>query len=198
MTSMKRSDCLYGAMIGVAVAAMIATTGLATEPLVESSAPSDGISGEMPPTALPEPELAPLSLDLRVAGTALKPRGSDVEHTPSGGGGCFYVSGGNDYRIFNVPLVLPQGAVVNVVRMYYDDTSASDSIGWFTVYDLYGDIVDEFSVTSSGSSGNGYNNTGTIDHQVDYGSHSYVLNWRSAVTGSAMQLCGFRVFYDMP
>jgi hypothetical protein len=161
------------------------------EPTVEIEA-----AVEEPAPAAEAPQ--PSTHDLRVAGTALKPRGSDVEHTPSGGGGCFYVSGGNDFRVFNVPLVLPQGAVVNNVRMYYDDTSASDSIGWFTVYDLYGSIVDEFFVRSSGSSGNGFRDTGTIDHQVDYGSHSYALNWRSEVTGSGMQLCGFRVFYFDP
>lgn len=94
--------------------------------------------------------------------------------------------------------MLPQGAVVETLRMYYNDTSASNSSAWFTVYDLYGSIVEEWSVSTTGSTGNGFNDSATIDHTVDYSTYSYLLNWRPVVTGSTMQLCGFRIFYTPP
>jgi len=82
--------------------------------------------------------------------------------------------------------------------MYYADTSASNSTGWFTVYDLYGEIVEEYSVASVGDTGNSFNDSAPIDHLIDPSLYSYVLNWRPAVAGATMQLCGFRVFYNPP
>jgi hypothetical protein len=42
--------------------------------------------------------------DLRVPGTALKRRASDVDYVPTGGGGCFYASAGSSYTVFNTGL----------------------------------------------------------------------------------------------
>jgi hypothetical protein len=136
--------------------------------------------------------------DFRVPGTALKRRGSDVDYIPTAGGGCFYASAGNSARVFNTGLYLPQGSNVLAVRMYYNDTSSSNSTAWFTVYDLYGNLVDEWSVGSIGDTGNGFNDTMEISHTIDYLSYSYALNWRPYELGSDMQLCGFRIFYEPP
>jgi hypothetical protein len=136
--------------------------------------------------------------DFRVPGTALKRRGSDVDYIPTAGGGCFYASAGSSYRVFNTGLYLPQGSNVLAVRMYYDDTSSSDSRGWFSVYDLYGNLVQEWGVDSIGDTGNGFNDTVEISHTIDYLSYSYALNWRPYDLGSDTQLCGFRIFYEPP
>jgi hypothetical protein len=136
--------------------------------------------------------------DFRVPGTALKRRGSDVDYIPTAGGGCFYASAGNSIRVFNTGLYLPQGSNVLAVRMYYDDTSSSDSRGWFSVYDLYGNLVEEWSVDSTGDFGNGFDDTVEISHTIDYLNFSYALNWRPYDLGSDTQLCGFRIFYEPP
>lgn len=112
-------------------------------------------------------------------------------------GGCIYAEN-NAFDAFNTPIWLPQGATVNQLRMYYNDTSASNSTAWFTVYNLYGVTVDEWSVNSSGSSGLGFNDSPVIDHKIDYNLYSYLLNWRPVVAGTTMQLCGFRIFYEAP
>jgi hypothetical protein len=140
--------------------------------------------------------LAALS-NLRIPGTALKPRNSNATYVPTGGGGCFY-STASSYTSFNIGVFLPQGSWVDTVRMYYYDTSATDSSAWFTVYDLYGNIVQEWAVNSSGSSGNGFNDTALISHTVDYSLYSYAINWRPYVLGAGMQNCGFRIFYESP
>ena len=136
--------------------------------------------------------------DFRVPGTALKRRGSDVDYIPTAGGGCFYASAGNSIRVFNTGLYLPQGSNVLAVRMYYNDTSSNDSRGWFSIYDLYGNLVQEWSVDSIGDTGNGFNDTMEISHTIDYLSYSYALNWRPYDLGSDTQLCGFRIFYEPP
>jgi hypothetical protein len=82
--------------------------------------------------------------------------------------------------------------------MYYYDTSGSNTTGWFTIYDLYGSIVEEWSASSSGNSGNSFNDSAQINHTIDYSVYNYVINWRPNVTGSTIQLCGFRVFYTPP
>lgn len=135
---------------------------------------------------------------LRVTGSALKPRDNDVVWQSDSWGGCGYASSGDASTVWNTPLYLPQGATVTMLRMYVDDTSADNCWGWFTVYDLYGEIVAEWGVQSSGTPGEAYFDVDIPDYVIDYGIHSYLLNWRPLDTGSDMQLCGFRVFYTPP
>lgn len=157
------------------------------------------------PYVPPTPELLPAAendakalLSWRVAGTTLRPRSSGASYVPTSGGGCFYLSAGDSFVVFNTTLDLPQGATINTLRMYYTDTSESDSTAWLTVYDLYGTIVQEWGVSSTGNLGNGFSDSALINHVVDYSLYSYVINWRPYVIGNTMQLCGFRVFYEPP
>jgi len=138
---------------------------------------------------------APLSTAyLRVTGSVFKPRSSSVGWAPGAQGGSIYAISGSSGEVWNSPLYLPQGTLIQYVRMYYYDNSASNCRGWFTIYDLYGDVVDEWGVSSSGT-GNSFDDTANINHTIDYGSYSYVLNWRPNQIGSTMMLHGFRVFY---
>ena len=135
---------------------------------------------------------------VRIAGSALKPRESNVEWTGSGGGGAIYASSGSALAVFNVPVYLPQGATVRYFRMYYDDQHATANCSaWFTVYDLYGSVIEEWRVDSS-STGRTYVTTSQLDHTIDYAQYSYVVNWRPYELGSDMQVCGFRIFYQSP
>lgn len=139
--------------------------------------------------------------DFRLPGSALRPRTSSVDYYWGAGGGCIYNSGGNVNEIFNVPLTLPEGATINTVRMYFNDNVAGvNSVGWLSVYDLYGALEQEWVMTSSGQNGPGFGDTGSepIEHVVDYSVYSYALNWRPTVQGTSMQLCGFRVYYEAP
>jgi len=135
--------------------------------------------------------------DLRVTGSAFRPRNSETTYAAGADGGCMYATA-NPSNVWSTPLYLPQGSTVKAVRMYYDDTSATDSRGWFTVYDLYGNRFQEWDVDSGGNSGNGFNDSAAIDHVIDYFSYSYALNWRPNYPGTDMQLCGFRIFYEPP
>lgn len=134
----------------------------------------------------------------RVTGAALKPRENDVSYTVNSSGSCTYVTAGDAFTVWNFAPPLPQGAEVDTLRMYYYDTSGSNTTAWFTIYDLYGGIVDEWSVSSSTNAGNSFNDSAQINHTIDYSVYSYLINWRPVVSGSSMQLCGFRIFYTSP
>ncbi len=135
---------------------------------------------------------------LRIAGSILTPRESNVEWSVGGEGGCLYATTGDRYTWFNTPLYLEQGSTIAYFRMYYDDQNvSSNSSAYLTIYDLYGHIVDEFGVFSSGT-GQNYATTAEIGHIVDYTSYSYVINWSPNSLGSDQQVCGFRIFYQTP
>ena len=134
----------------------------------------------------------------RVTGAALKPRENNVSYSVDINGSCTYVTAGSANTVWNTPVHLPNGSELDTLRMYYYDTSASNTTGWFTIYDLYGAIVEEWSVSSTLNSGNSFNDSAQIDHTIDYGVYNYVINWRPIASGSTLQLCGFRVFYTPP
>ncbi len=196
----------------ILILVLVKGIGWAQEPGTDKEAPLWTSSAEIPegmqvqsppdkPNAidpLDAKEANPYDSELRVAGATLKPRQSDVEWD-CGTGGMVYASSGDYTTVFNVPLYLPQGATVEYLRMYYYDTNSSENcIGWFTVYDLFGSVVEEFHVYSSGDSGNNFTTTSEFSHTIDYSQYSYVLNWRPNELGSDMQLCGFRIFYEAP
>lgn len=173
-----------------------ASTGGASSAPRPQMAPRGGASSaaEVPETDPSYGAAAAPLANLRIAGSALRPRASDVEFMPSPTGGCVYATAGAS-RVWNVPLYLPQGTNVQYLRMYYNDTSSADCSAWLTAYDLYGQVEAEWRVASTGDAGEGYNTSSVISHTIDYTVHSYVINWRPSETGSDMQLCGFRVLY---
>jgi hypothetical protein len=137
---------------------------------------------------------------IRFVGSTLRPRQNNVSYTTNGNGSCVYVTAGSANTVWNLPLALPEGSKVEWLRMYYHDTDGlHNTSGWFTKYDLYGGLVQEWAVDSTGSGGNAYADvlispTETIDYSV----YSYVLNWRPVAVTSTLQLCGFRLFYTAP
>lgn len=135
-----------------------------------------------------------------IAGSTFRPRASTTTWASSGAGGCVYAVA-NPSGIFNVPLSLPQGGRIDYLRLYFYDTSASDSTAWVTYYDGEGGLVDLPTAEGVSSSGNaGYGTTLSIEmlHVVDNANNAYVLNWRPNVTGNTMMLCGMRVAYRLP
>jgi hypothetical protein len=160
-------------------------------PVPEGVTPEDVSPPDVPPSlATPGEAAAPIqtyNAFLRISGAVLKPRESDVDWRGAGGGGCIYASAGNTYAVFNTPVYLPRGSTIKYFRLYYNDTNADvNSNAWFTVYDLYGQIILERSASSSGSSGTSYATSSEFTHTVDYESYSYVVNWRPNELGSDM------------
>lgn len=132
---------------------------------------------------------------INVAGATLVPRASATDWTYPGAG-CISASGAND--VFNIHLGVPNGSRIDYLRIYYYDTSSSNSTAWVTTYNGAGATTDRTSVSSVGNSGYGTQLGPYVGHVVDTANNSYVLNWRSNQTGSTMRLCGLRVAYRIP
>lgn len=142
---------------------------------------------------------ATYNASLRIAGSSLRPRASDVEWAASGSGGCVYAASGDQWEVFNTAVYLPQGSTVKYIRMYFYDSNATyNAYAWFTAYDMDGSIAAEWNVQSTGSAGAGSATSAEFTHVVNYELYSYVVNWRPYELGSDMQLCGFRIYYKTP
>jgi len=144
------------------------------------------------------PSAVQWNTSIRFVGSTLRPRQSGVGYATNGNGSCVYVTSGSATTVWNLPLALPSGAKVQYVRMYYyDNDTGVNSNGWFTKYDLYGGLVDEWAVDSA-NGGNGYRDALiTPTEVINYDSYSYVLNWRPTAITNTLQLCGFRIFYEV-
>lgn len=158
------------------------------EPVAEDDLLSEGVESQATLTSW------------RVLGSTLKPRDSDVVFHTNGSGGCVYVTGGDAYRVWNTPIWLPPGSVVHTMRMYVVDSSASASTcGWFSKYDLYGNLVNEWGGCTNTAAGQVYFTVAiTPTEVINYTDYSYALNWRPSATGDSIQLCGFRLMYEAP
>jgi hypothetical protein len=181
---------------------------------VQSSAPDGSLpSGATAPDEIAPGETAPLmsmvnvtggpnapawNSNIRYVGSTFKPRTNDVNYDTSGSGGCVYVTSGDSWTVWNVPLTLPSGAQVEWLRMYFYDVDAGNAVGgWFSKYDLYGGLIQEWYVSSIDG---GYSYTDVAISPVEsinYNTYSYVLNMRPVGTGSNLMFCGFRVFYTV-
>jgi hypothetical protein len=137
---------------------------------------------------------------LRLLGATFRPRTNDVNYSVNPMGGCIYATSGNVTTAWNLPLILPQGAKISAVRLYYFDNDTADppQEAFLVRYDMYGNVVWERYVQSANT---GYDWGDIIIDPVeviDYDTYSYALLWRPYHTGSNTQLCGFRVFYEQP
>lgn len=133
-----------------------------------------------------------------VTGSALHPRDSSVGWNTGGSGGCLYVTSGSPSVVFNLHQEIPNGARIDYLRIFYYDTSASDSNSWVTRYDDSGGIEDVAVASSTGTAGYGTNLSAYVGHVIDNTDYSYILNWRPYVLGTTMLLCGLRVAYRLP
>ena len=181
----------------VAVAVLVLVAGLwvglmvvSDDPLLAQAQQSGAWTSSAPP---------PDGVDLQGLSPPDRPEtASDLDEPEAAGGGCIYAASGSTSATFNVPVYLPQGSEVNHLRFYYSDTAATNSMAWFTVYDLYGQIHAEWPVASTGDAGTSHATTEEFTHMVNYDSFSYVINWRPNELGSDMQVCGFRIYYIPP
>ncbi|HEC07871.1 MAG TPA: hypothetical protein ENJ12_13525 [Thiolapillus brandeum] len=211
---------VLGVLTGVGLSGMVCGSDMfdknSSDPLVSyerdvgrydaMKQPSEALPEESPTAVVadalsPYPNTTGTRRSLRLAGSVFKPRRGGVGYEAiSGAGGCIRATS-DAYTVFTAPVILPQGAAVEYVRMYVKDSNATiDTQGWFTVYDLNGEVEKEYSMTSSGSGGHGYWTTDKIDpvQYIDYNNYSYVLNWRPYADDGSIVLCGFRLYYYMP
>ena len=145
-----------------------------------------------------DPNWSPLYYYYHVPGSTLRPRDSSVEWSSGGSGGCLKLTSGSTSVVFNLQLDIPDDVRIEYLRIYYYDTSASDSQAWVTRYNDAEALQDVAYVTSTSNTGYATRLSAYLEHVVDNVNYSYVLNWRPNALGSTMMLCGLRVAYRLP
>ena len=145
------------------------------------------------PLPVEAPELATTQY-LHVAGSAFVPLYADSGVT-YGSKGCTYMANAT-HLFMNYSLDLPNNAIVTYVRLYFNDTAATDGTLHLAQYDDGASYSYLATVTTSGSSGLGSATLTGLNIPLDYVNYNYVMYWMPGVSGNTMQLCGFRVGYE--
>lgn len=137
----------------------------------------------------------------QVADATLRGRNSTTGYAYDGNGCSHVTAGTGTGRILNTELLLPDGAVIKYLRVYYNDTNASSGVeGYITRYQPGVAAVDLVHVGSSDafSGGYGYVVSTEITETVNNTDYAYTLiGWLDEVN-VANQICGLRVAYYAP
>ena len=147
--------------------------------------------------AMPEPTAG--QEFVRIAGSTFTPRDSTTTFSYSGGG-CMQRNSNVGDSWFTHELQLPEGALIDFLRVYFYDNSASyDIFSELWAFDGAGGTTLIAEADSSGTPG--YSSAGSdfFAHVVDNINQSLVLVASiQAGVGSALQLCGVRIRYQLP
>ena len=166
------------------------------------------INGEgQPDTAVPtvteeiellaRPEVPQAQLFTRMAGSNFQPRNSATTYS-YGGGGCVQRNANTGDSWFTIDLSLPDGAIIDFLRVYYYDNNPDNNINselW--AFDGAGGTMLIAQADSSGTPG--YSSAGSdfFSHTVDNLNESLVvIAGIQGGVGSSVQLCGVRIRYQ--
>lgn len=146
---------------------------------------------------LDSPPAGAESASLRIPAKAFHPQSSSVGFAPYGGVGMYATS--NPDVEWTAPLYLPQGAVVNSMRMFYIDNNTTYScVGDFVRYDFATNLSQSTGIVSSGNSSSVAYVDVLLNYPIDYSKYAYALKWHPSVADSSMVLVGFQIFYTPP
>jgi len=116
-------------------------------------------------------------------------------------GGCKYYMAGSTYLLANAPVNLPDGSIITGLRFYYDDKIAGDT-GYSTLdlreYDFLHSNASIATLTSLGSSGDGFVEIYGLSWVVSNFNHFYMLHYDANYTSDNMQICSVRISYTPP
>lgn len=145
---------------------------------------------------LEDPDAPNAQFFLRIAGSNFGPRDSDTTFS-YGGAGCLQrdASGGDIW--FTHDLQLPDGAIIDYMRVFYYDSAAWDVYSELYAFDGAGGFSLLAEVDSSGTPGYGSNGIGGFSHTVDNVNESLVLiGGLPGAVGSSLRFCGIRIRYQ--
>jgi hypothetical protein len=190
------SISMFILLAGLVCSAAVAAEYTQSEPQVTAGMQSEPALDQATGANSAKLMLAPSLNALTVDGGNFTPRNSSTAIT-YGSAGCIYVSPAG----FVVSrLNLPKDAVIKYLRLYFNITDITKSIGsYITTYNLStGDYSDLISI----SSGTGYNGRGSVLSSeatvtVDPDGHAYTLI-ASLPEGSTARFCGVTVYYYDP
>lgn len=148
-------------------------------------------------TARNSADAAAVILFERIAGANFHPREATTTHQYSGAG-CVSRTASSGFLVSD--LQLPDGAEIDFLRLYFDDTSdANEAHAWLYAYDGLGGFTQVAAVSSSGAPGHSSAGSGFFSHTVDNTAEALglVIGFDSA-SDSSVAVCGVRVRYSVP
>ena len=178
------------------------------EPQPDDNPPPSGTRAAyvVEPAVGPSPAAVPNSFQyVRFLGTDLQPRTSTTTFAYNFNG-CIYETGGTDNR-FMTSFNLPQGSSLKFLRIYYDDTLATNLTAYLTKYNPGVSSTDIVTVTSSGTAGYGSSLSAEIGgtlpgdppaEVVNNTSNSYTVIVAPNANAAGASICGVRIAYYPP
>ena len=144
----------------------------------------------------PPPNAIPYLSYRFVPAQTFSPQDSDTTFDYAGFG-CLQGKTGTDFLAHS--LDLPEGSVIEAVRLYfYDDDATGDVLAALTFYDGQGGFNDLAFFASVDSGGYG-TTVASVSHTYDSMNNSYVLLASfDGSLGSDVRFCGLRVAYRLP
>jgi len=192
---MRFRHILFTHVLFCILVAFVAWTNPAIAQVPWADDPNLTLGEDTEPLPMEAPESAATQY-LHVAGSAFVPLYADSGVT-YGTKGCTYMTSAT-HLFMNYSLDLPTNSTVTYVRLYFNDTAATDGTLHLAEYDDGATYTYLATVTTSGSSGLGFATVSGLNIPLDYLNSYYVMYWMPGVSGSTMQLCGFRVGYLTP
>lgn len=143
------------------------------------------------------PESQGMNVFQRIAGSNFQPRDSETTFSYYGGG-CMQSDSNVGDSWFTVDLQVPNGALLDFLRVYYYDNNATYNINselW--AFDSAGGTSLIAEADSSGTPGYSSAGSGFFDHTVDNLNETLVIvaSIQGGV-GNTLALCGIRVRYQ--
>ena len=131
-----------------------------------------------------------------IAGSNFHPREATTTHS-YGNAGCLYKTSTSGYLVSD--LQLPQGAEIDLVSLYFNDTNANyNAEVWLYAYDGLGGFTEIAHVASIGSPGQNSANSALISHIVDNSTESLgLVVGTGSANDSSVRICGVRVRYNV-
>lgn len=169
---------------------------LATLPAL--AAPGDhSVAARLPPTAEADQPAGVAFSYLHIAGSTFHPLDNTTTYDYPGNG-CIAKTGGTS-PLFAHKVVLPEGAFVYFLRLYFYDDSASLVTAFFTSYDGAGNFVEWTSVGSTTTNNYGSTLSPEYNYTVNQatGAINVVANLGSQ-NDSTLRFCGVRIAYVAP
>lgn len=122
----------------------------------------------------------------------------DTDTFRGGQPGCVRLTAGGRKRLQH-KVLLPDGALVKYLRIYYYDTSTKDLTAWLTDYDGAGQYVDRTRVTSGGADGFNSALSAEMNYVVDHYTQALaIVIDPNTVFDGTLQFCGARIAYYDP
>jgi len=174
-------------------------------PSYDSGDPSTRASGVAPPdenNGLLDPNEPTLTFTYyQVTGATLRGRSSTTGYAYDSFGCSHATSGSGTGMILNTELILPDGAVIKYLRVYYRDTNAASGVeGYITRYQPGVATADLVHVGSSNAFAGGYGFVVSqeITETVNNSIYGYTLIGWPDQANVNNQICGLRVAYYAP